>query len=103
MTRSTVPMLETTRTYRANIVNHSQVSDDLDDFGHSASKLWNVARYYSQQVWDDTGETPSEADLKREVKDYEEAKLSVFVVVRDGLLFPRDSGTRVPVATFERI
>ena len=46
------PMLETTRTYRAKIVNHSQVSDDLDDCGHSASKLWNVARYHSQQEWE---------------------------------------------------
>jgi putative transposase len=64
-------MLETTRTYRAKLVNYQQVSDDLDDCGHSASKLWNVARYYSQQEWDDNGEIPSEADLKRELKDHE--------------------------------
>ena len=64
-------MLETTRTYRAKIVNHQQVSDDLDDCGYSASKLWNVARYHSQQEWDDTGEIPSEAGLKRELKDHE--------------------------------
>ncbi len=64
-------MLKTTRTYRAKIVNHHQVSDDLDDCGHSASKLWNVARYHTQQEWDDTGEIPSEADLKRELKDHE--------------------------------
>lgn len=63
-------MLETTRTYRAKIVNHSQVSDDLDACGFSASKLWNVARYHTQQVWDETGEVPSEADLKRELKDH---------------------------------
>jgi len=33
-------MLETTRTYVAKITNHSQVRDDLDQCGHSASKLW---------------------------------------------------------------
>jgi putative transposase len=64
-------MLETTRTYRAKIVNHQQVSDDLDDCGHSASKLWNVARYHAQQAWDVTGESPSEADLKRDLKTHE--------------------------------
>ena len=32
-------MLETTRTYRAKIVNYQQVSDDLDQCGFSASKL----------------------------------------------------------------
>jgi putative transposase len=64
-------MLETTRTYRARIVNHQQVSDDLDDCGHSVSKLWNVARYHIPQEWDGTGEIPSEADLKRELKDHE--------------------------------
>jgi putative transposase len=40
-------MLETTRTYRAKIANHSQVSGDLDGCGFSASKLWNVARYHT--------------------------------------------------------
>jgi hypothetical protein len=65
------PMLETTRTYQAKIVNHQQVQDELDDCGHSASKLWNVARYHIQQEWDATGEIPSEADLKRELKDHE--------------------------------
>jgi len=47
------------------------VSDDLDDCGHSVSKLWNVARYHVQQEWDDTGEIPSESDFKRELKDHE--------------------------------
>jgi len=64
-------MLEITRTYRAKIVNHQQVNDDLDDCGYSASKLWNVARYHTQKEWDDTGAIPSEADLKRELKDHE--------------------------------
>ena len=61
-------MLETTRTYRAKIVNHQQVRDDLDNCGHSASKLWSVARYHIQQEWGETGKIPSEADLKRELK-----------------------------------
>lgn len=64
-------MLETTRTYRATIVNHTQVSDDLDNCGHSVSKLWNVARYYIQQEWDGTGKIPSDTELKRELKDHE--------------------------------
>ena len=32
------PVLETTRTYRAKIVNHQQLQDDLDQCGLSASK-----------------------------------------------------------------
>lgn len=64
-------MLETTRTYRAKIINHSQVSDDLDDCGFSASKLWNVARYYSQGRWDDDGEIPDDGELKSELKEHE--------------------------------
>ena len=67
-------MLETTRTYRPTIVNHSQVSDDLDACGFAASKRWNVARYRTQQVWDDTGSVPSHADLKHELKAHERYK-----------------------------
>jgi putative transposase len=52
-------MLETTRTYRAKIVNHQQVRDDLDDCGHSASKLWNVARTHVHEEWEATGPTSS--------------------------------------------
>ncbi len=37
----------------------------------AASKLWNVARYHSQQEWDEIDEIPSEADLKRELKNHE--------------------------------
>jgi putative transposase len=64
-------MLETTRTYVAKITNDSQVHDDLDQCGFSASKLWNVGRYYIQQRWDDDGEIPDEAELKSELKDHE--------------------------------
>ena len=55
-------MLETTRTYQAKIANHSQVSDDLDQCGFSASKLWNVARYYTQGRWDEDGEIPDDGE-----------------------------------------
>ncbi|MCD2200704.1 transposase [Halobacterium sp. KA-4] len=64
-------MLETTRTYVARITNHQQVRDDLDQCGFSASKLWNVGRYYIQQRWDEDGEIPDEAELKSELKDHE--------------------------------
>jgi putative transposase len=64
-------MLETTRTYVARITNHEQIRDDLDQCGFSASKLWNVGRYYIQQRWDDDGEIPDEAELKSELKDHE--------------------------------
>jgi putative transposase len=58
------------RTYRAKILNHSQVERVLDRHGWSASKLWNVANYHSRQVWDDTGEIPDDSDLKRELKGH---------------------------------
>ncbi len=64
-------MLETTRTYRAKIVNHSQLSDDLDQYGVSASKLWNVARYYTQDRWDEDGEVPDDGELKSEFTEHE--------------------------------
>jgi putative transposase len=61
-------MLETTRTYVAKIRNHSQVRGDLNQCRFSASKLWNVGRYYIQQRWDEDGEMPDEAELKSELK-----------------------------------
>ncbi len=64
-------MLETTRTYVARITNHGQVRDGLDQCGFSASKLWNVGRYYIQERWDDDGEIPDEAELKSELKGHE--------------------------------
>ncbi len=64
-------MLETTRIYRAKIADHSQVSDDLDQCGFSASKLWNVARYYTQGRWDEDGEILDDGELKSELKEHE--------------------------------
>jgi putative transposase len=64
-------MLETTRTYVARITNYAQVREDLDQCGFSASKLWNVGRYYIQERWDEDGEIPDEAELKSELKNHE--------------------------------
>jgi putative transposase len=61
-------MLTVHRTYRAKICNHSQVAELLDQHGWSASKLWNVANYYSRREWDETGEIPDEGNLKAELK-----------------------------------
>lgn len=66
--------METTRTYRAKIVNHSQVSDALDRCGWSASKLWNVGRRYIEDKWDETGEIPGDSELKKELKSHERYK-----------------------------
>ncbi len=58
------------RTYRATILNHQQVEEPLNQHGWSASKLWNVANYYSREVWDETGEIPDDSDLKSEMKTH---------------------------------
>jgi len=58
------------RTYRATILNHSQVEESLDQHGWSASKLWNVANYHSRQEWDETGEIPDDSELKRKLKTH---------------------------------
>ena len=60
--------------YVCCIQNHSQVVDALDRHSWSASKLWNVGRYYIQQQWDETGEIPDENELKRELKDHPKYK-----------------------------
>src|SRR6056297_2530510 len=67
-------MLEVHRTYRATIRNHSQVEDSLDRHGWSASKLWNVANYYSREVWEETGEIPDHEELKDELKTHNKYK-----------------------------
>jgi putative transposase len=64
-------MLKTTRTYVAHITNHEQVCDELNKCGFSASKIWNVARYYTEQRWDNDGEIPDESELKSELKTHE--------------------------------
>jgi putative transposase len=63
-------MPTTRRTYVCRIQNHSQVAGALDRHGWSASKLWNVGRYYIQQQWDKTGEIPDEGEIKHELKDH---------------------------------
>lgn len=60
----------TTRTYEAKITNYSQVCEDLDRLGQSASKLWNVARYYADERREKHRELPDENELKRELKDH---------------------------------
>ena len=67
-------MLEVHRTYRATIRNHSQVAEPLDRHGWSASKLWNVANYYSRQQWEDTAEIPDHKELKDELKTHRKYK-----------------------------
>ena len=67
-------MLEVHRTHRAKIRNYSQVAESLDHHGWSASKLWNVANYYSRQQWEETGEIPYHEELKAELKTHSKYK-----------------------------
>jgi putative transposase len=64
-------VLEVHRTHRATIRNHSQVAEDLDRHGWSASKLWNVANYYAHRQWDETGKIPDHEELKHELKGHD--------------------------------
>ncbi len=64
-------LMDTVRTYRAKILNHHQVKNDLDLCGFSASKLWNVGRHYIERAWEETGEIPNGYELKTELKDHE--------------------------------
>jgi len=41
----------------------------LDSLGDSASKLWNVARWTADRIWDETGEIPDEGTLKAYMKN----------------------------------
>jgi len=66
--------MDTVRTYRAKILNHNQVKNDLDRCGFSASKLWNVGRHYIERVWEETGEIPKGYELKTELKYHERYK-----------------------------
>jgi putative transposase len=67
-------MLEVHRTHRATICNHSQVAESLDHHGWAASKLWNVANYYSREQWEETGEIPDHEVLKDELKTHPKYK-----------------------------
>ncbi len=63
--------MRTVRAFEVTITNLKQVSDDLDQLGWTASKLWDVGRYYAQERWDTTGEIPDDGELKAELKGHE--------------------------------
>ncbi|ERG94339.1 hypothetical protein [Haloquadratum walsbyi] len=56
--------IKVTRTYVGHITNQQQVRDDLHSLGDAASKIWNVARWTADRVWDAIGEIPDGASLK---------------------------------------
>jgi putative transposase len=57
--------LVTTRTITAALTNDREgVVRDLDSLARSGSKLWNVARWTADRIWDHTGEIPDEGPLK---------------------------------------
>jgi len=60
--------IQVTRTYVGHIQNHQQVQADLDSLGDAGSKLWNVARWTVDRVWEATGEIPDEGTLKAYMK-----------------------------------
>ncbi len=47
------------------------MQDDLDSLGFAASKLWNVARWTSGRVWNETGHIPEDSELKSYLKSHE--------------------------------
>ncbi len=61
--------IQVTRTYVGSIQNHRQVCDGLDSLGDSASKIWNVARWTADRVWDEIGKIPDEGSLKSYMKN----------------------------------
>ncbi|MFB6362336.1 MAG: RNA-guided endonuclease InsQ/TnpB family protein [Halobacteriales archaeon] len=63
--------LTVTRTYIGDIQNTRQVRDGLDSLGDSASKIWNVARWTADRIWNQTGEIPDEGPLKSYMKNKE--------------------------------
>jgi len=69
-------MQTTRRTHICHITTHTQVADALDRHGWSASKLRNVASYYAQQQWGETGEIPDESELTRELKTHPHPSLA---------------------------
>ena len=62
---------QVTRTYVASIRNHQQVRTDLDSLGFAASKLWNIARWTCDRIWDETGTIPAHGTLKAYLKSHE--------------------------------
>ena len=61
--------IKATRTYVGSIQNHQQVCEGLDSLGDSASKIWNVARWTADRIWDATGEIPNGSVLKSYMKN----------------------------------
>ncbi|MFB1066547.1 RNA-guided endonuclease InsQ/TnpB family protein [Natrinema sp. H-ect4] len=61
--------IQVIRTYVGSIQNHQQVQSGLDSLGKSASKIWNVARWTADRIWDETGEIPNEGLLKTYMKN----------------------------------
>jgi putative transposase len=59
------------RTIVGSIQNHQQVQDDLDSLGFAASKLWNVARWTCDRIWNETGHIPDDGELKSYLKSHE--------------------------------
>ena len=60
-----------TRTLKASLTNHSQVSDDLDSHGFAASKLWNIGRWTISRVWDAIDHIPDADELCSYLKNHE--------------------------------
>jgi len=60
--------IQVTRTYVGDIQNHQQVQSDLDSLGDATSKIWNVARWTADRVWEATDEIPDEGTLKAYMK-----------------------------------
>jgi IS605 OrfB family transposase len=60
--------IQVTRTCVGHIQNHQQVHPDLDSLGDAGSKIWNVARWTVDRVWEATGEIPDEGTLKAYLK-----------------------------------
>ena len=63
--------IQVTRTYVGHITNQQRVRDDLDALGDAASKVWNVARWTVDRVWDAIGEIPDVGPLKAYMKTKE--------------------------------
>lgn len=61
-------MIQVTRTHVSHMTSQQRVRDDLDSLGDAASKVWNVARWTVDRVWDAIGEIPDEATLKSYMK-----------------------------------
>jgi len=61
--------IKVTRTYVGSIQNQQQVWDGLESLGDSTSKIWNVARWTADRIWNATGEIPDEGVLKAYMKN----------------------------------